>query len=539
MAALLGAVSILLVVCFLLLTFITQTSFFRQWLKKTIIHQTQKKVGLTLSMDKIEGNLLTGLTVHHLLLKSPAEELRLDQFRDSILSYGPFSRRLTFPLLSLSGLKMTIVRTKEGDFRVLPFPPFPSPPSAPKAGKPEIPSFSFHFHTLRLQEGSILFQDYFHQKQGKETVIQKIGADLSFDYFPQNKDATWQAQINNLSFALLKPYTLTVKNSQGDISHQPGIFEINNLEIKTQASRFQFQGRVKVGEKPFFQIKSRFPHISLPEVQRMSPTIHFPPQLHQLTSVQGEAEIRGTLADLTFSLLLATEIEKQPCQCLAKGKLDLSDITLPHYQVQAGLKRLPVTLWLPKKRRAGLPRAVDLHFRIQGKGIKLQELSTDFDVSLSPFTLFDQPIEAAGISGQLEKESLKLTRVKIRGPAGLIQMQGQIDLAPPLPYQLILSFEHIDPAKVPIKGFPPSRFEGEIRLRGVVGQKFPKNFQSSGSLHLFPSRLGERFIDDLLLEGDYEAEKLRLSQGKVHMQGVDFSLQGTIFSPGNIPCLGP
>ncbi len=454
-ALFLGTIFIGLITGFILLTLVTQTPFFRQWLRKTIIQQTQNRWGLSLSIKQIEGNLLTSVSFHSMELQNrEGEKLSLDKLQIIFSPLELFRRKLTFPLLSLSGLKITIIKTEDRLVRILPFPP-PSPKAASqKQKKANIPSVDFLLHHVHVQDGSIGFHDY-SQKQLQKTQLHRIQADLSAAYFPRKETHTWQGHIQNFSFALTHPYELTVTNIQGNIS-------------------------------------------------------------------------RDLSSNINLSLLLSFEAEKQKCRCQVEGNLDLIDPTFPQYRVQTRLTQFPVAFWLPQKHKSGPPPSVDLQIRLEGKGIKPEEISLDFDVDSKPFILHEQNIDSVGISGQFKKNTLEINKLAIRSPMGLLSMEGQIDLTAPLPYQVTLSFEHLDAGKLSIQGIPSSQLSGKIRLRGMVGQNFPETFHSSGSVQLFPSLIGEKFLDHLLITGDYEAERLRLSQADIRLEGADLSMHGTI-----------
>ena len=102
-ALFLGTIFIGFILCFVLLTFITQTSFFRQWLLTIINHQTRNRWGISLSIEQIKGNLFTDLSFHSVTLQNQkGEYISLDRLQITFSPYELFRRRLSFPLLSLT-----------------------------------------------------------------------------------------------------------------------------------------------------------------------------------------------------------------------------------------------------------------------------------------------------------------------------------------------------------------------------------------------------------------------------------------------------
>jgi len=560
LAILLSSIAVSLGALLLILAMVTQTAFFRSWLRTTLIQETQKRFGLALSVDRIGGNLVTGLTLEKGELQgSTGERLSLDRLKVRFSPISLLFGRVTFPLVSVSGLHLTVIRTAEGYYRVLPFSMPPS--SAKQLDSSSLPLLDFR--SLLIQDGSLTFRDYFRMsamtehRQGlpapqepTEIVAQGIQADLSLGLYFRQGARDWETHIRSLSLSSLSPYQVTIQKIQGGIGYHQGSLEINGLEALTSQSQIWMQGKVTLGKEPFFDVRARFPKISLSELQSISDKARqaLPATILRLSKLEGEASVRGTLKDLACTSLLFFNAGKQKVQWQTTGTLDFSDPGLPLYHLRTKFKQFPVSWWLPPKKGAGLslpqglPESVDLSARIKGEGIRPGEISVEFDADISPFILFGRPVTAVDLSGQLDTYHLQLTKLEVYSPVGRARLQGQIDLRSPFFYQLTLSFQQLDLEG--IKGFPSTRLAGEAQLQGnwefsgisghpgVSGLSWYKRgnqrsgFQASGSIRLFPSRVGERFLDSLLLEGDFEDGLVHLSQGNISMDGLNLSLFG-------------
>ncbi|MGA1874414.1 MAG: translocation/assembly module TamB domain-containing protein [bacterium] len=530
-AMLLGYLFSFLLICLLVLGLLTQTTRFRQTIRDSLIRQADRRFNLNLTLGRIEGNLLTGFTVHQVTLQGPGEEtIGLDRMEITCSPMALLHGRLSFPLIRLSGLAATILRTKEGLFRIppLPIPPFPSSPGG--EGRRNGPGLSLAVQNLCLESGSLTFRDYLHHPTPQEMSLQNLQAEISFTSKAHHESHSFRGKIRKLGFTLA-PHGLIIDNIRGKISYQKHHLVINDLEIYTPETQFEIQGSILYEKEPFYDIKGLFPKISLPELGKALHNLPFPSPLFQISALHGEARMRGTLPDLTCSIHLSFEADQEESQVEMAGNLDLSDLNFPRYEMQAKLVRFPLALWLPEKHQPDLPRTLDLRARLGGKGIRPENLSARFDIDISSFLLFDQPIEAVTLIGQYEKKRLQMERATIRSLAGSGEIQGHLDLLVHYPYDLVLSFQQVDLEKIKTgTSLPSSRLAGEIRLQGILGRSFSDDFQAAGLVHLSQSRLKDSFIDDLLLQGYFEQGRVRLSQGKVLLKGSSFSINGTVSS---------
>ncbi|MEW6379715.1 MAG: translocation/assembly module TamB domain-containing protein [bacterium] len=535
LAILLGSCALVLGSVLVILALVTQTASFRNWLSGVLARNAREKFGLALSVRRIGGNLVTGLVLEEVELRDPkGEHLSLGEMKVRFSPLALLTRQMTFPRVALSRLHLTIIRTEEGGIRVLPLPGRPSPPSPTGAG---FPLLDFRIQRLLIQDGYVTFRDYFQKKSPIEISGQGIQADLSLGLYLRPGAGDWDARVRNLSFRV-SPWQLAVNKVRGDVSSRQGVLDISGLEVMSAPAQIWLQGRVNLAagqrDVPFFDLRGRLSRISLPELEailaRGGVPGQFPPALLRLSDLEGEGRVRGTLSDLDYSFLLSFEADRQKGQWQSGGNLDLSDPGFPRYRLRTGIRRFPVSWWLPEKKRSAFSRYLDLHARIRGEGIRPDEISAEIEADISPFTLFGQSVTAAGFSAQLDGRKLRLANLEVNGPAGRVRLEGEADLRPPFLYRADISFQQVNLAR--IQGLPArlvreSRLAGDAMLQGSVGTGFPKNFQAAGSVRLFPSWIENRFVDNLTLQGDFAAGTVHLSQGKITADGLALTLRGT------------
>jgi|GEM_PF-4813388 len=549
LAILLGCFGLLLGTVLIVLALATQTPSFRGWLKGVLVRQTRQRLGLSLSVGKVSGNLVSGLILQEVELAGQNEErLSLEELKIRILSASLLAGRIIFPLLSISKPHLTIIRTEDGAWRILPLPPFPK-----SRDKSPLSISDLRIKQLLIQDGVLIFRDYFQRESPREICGQNIWADLSLRLNLQAEGrGRWESKVRDLSLLLVSPSQMKIKRIQADLSYQTGELALGSLEIMTAQSCAWLSGRLSLPAgpqtEPSFDLRAKFPQISLLELKDIlaknsqaqnSQAEKLSASLLRLSGLKGEGRVRGRLSDLDYTFLLAFEAEGHKGKWQSSGNLDLSDPQNPRYRLQSRWRKLPLILWLPAKYRSDFPHFLDLWVRIKGEGLRWDEISSEIEADLSPCTLFGQPDSAVKFSGLMSGRSLQIEKLEVISPAGRARIEGQMDLRPPFIYQANLSFQQVNLERIrPLSSASralanrpqwalASRLAGEASLQGMLGKGFPKNFQAAGSIRLLPSWVGSRFLDTLLLQGDFEAGRLHLSQGKVVMDGAAFSVRGT------------
>lgn len=520
-----------LLICLLLIIIFTNSPYFHHKITSLLIEQANKRYNLIVSIKKIQGNPFTGLSFSQFEIKNPKGEKIFIESGKLIFSPLPLlQKRISIPFISLSGLTMTITQAQGGRLQIAPFPLLTSPESWPEQEQVKS-SFNLSLPNLSIQDGEVLFTDASSSEAPPpKYVLQKIQAQISFSTSGKRKQKRIYTRIKNLSF-LLEPLHLPINSLQGEFSYESNHLECKQGELRTPQSILLFQGKIKLGLDPFLDLAMSSPQFSTTEFFNLAPALklQLPPALLYLTKLQGHVNLRGTRSQLAWSTDLSLEIKKKYLSFLqASGRLDLTDLVFPKYQAQLSFEKFPLLLWLPKHTKTNLPHYLSFRVSVDGSGKKPEHLESNFIFSLSPFLLYGEQIEKFILYGRFQDQSLTISSLKIQNQAGLVELQGQIETKPPFSYETSIIFHHFNCAKIRSLALPSSRLAGEIHLHGLLGKTLPDDFYTLFSIQLSPSRLGDRYLDALKLGGEIESGRLRLSEGRLELEGLCVIIKGFI-----------
>ncbi|MGA1870792.1 MAG: translocation/assembly module TamB domain-containing protein [bacterium] len=511
-----------------ILIFFTRTAYFRNWLSQTVHGQIEKRGKIQLFYKEIEGGLFSGMTVRGIVIKCEGKEddsIKCETLKIKLHFPDLIKGTLALPHIVCAGLHISIIRTKEGSFVLPPFPP-PSPTAMPAPQK-EIFFSAILLEKLTVMDSTVIFTDHFQKESPHIMTIGSIETECTLRLSTYFEKLWWNADIKTLSFSL-SPYPIGTLYIKGQLAQQKDVLNINNVEINTGASALSLSGKIKLAQEPSIDIHHSSFALSLDEVRNIVGRGFLPSALSELHTLKGEAKAQGKLSDLACSLLLSYAFDQQESTINIKGTINLDDPSTPHYRLRAELNRFPLSRWIPSSLNGSSSHTIDLNAQISGMGIRPKEMSTDFTLHTTSFTLYERQIEAVSLQGQFEKENLTMNKIALHTPFGMVRAEGEIDVEAPFPYEFSVTFQQLDLKGLKIKEFPSSNLAGQVKMKGVLGKRITEDFEASGSIELFPSRIGDIYPDYLFLKGHYGSDMIHLSEGKMQMEGLRFSAYGTV-----------
>jgi hypothetical protein len=216
---------------------ISQTSFFKEWLRDTLVETVNKEINGKLSVQEIDGTIFTSIQIRNAVLTSAQ--------KDTVVSAGLIELR-TSPLkllfkniyarhIELSDVNAKLIEEQDGELNLLKiFPPSEEPEDTTKSEFP----FTITVASLELKNINFSFQKYnfigsseFYASLNPDDLRIK-NLNLSLSAFADLNKYDYQLQIDKFSFEPNFTF-FNLKNLSGRFLLTKNAAGIDNLNIET------------------------------------------------------------------------------------------------------------------------------------------------------------------------------------------------------------------------------------------------------------------------------------------------------------------
>lgn len=454
---------------------ITQTAWFRNWLRGYIVQEANQYLNGELQVGRLNGNLFYGVQLEQLGITQDGETVVSVQ--DVGVRYNVFqliSKGLSIDEIRLTGPVITL--RKEGDTWNLARLIKDQAEEADREG----PASPFSVDAIGISGASIVIDDGAaatpvgttgqtgtsdsgtprtpEQAAAKAALslpsrIEQLDARLSFKYEP----VRYSIDIDHVSFRTDDP-ALALHSLSGGIAVFDDAVHAEKLAIRTAESSVAIEGAVQdYLTKPRFNISVSSDKLSLPEIARLVPAlrdVHLQPAF--------EIDLDGPLDHLGVTMNVRSEAGQ------ISGEL-VADVEEPDQAIQGdvALRHLDIAAFLPEQSATDLTAI--LKADIQGPAL------SDVNALTGTLSLQADRLEASGYAANRVKVDVELdhTTARLNAAAGAYGANLQANGTATLPgddkavtYDIRGAVRRVDLRNLPpALGAPKARTDFNVRYR--------------------------------------------------------------------------
>jgi uncharacterized protein involved in outer membrane biogenesis len=459
---------VLLVVVMLLIgataaaVIVSQTAWFKNWLRGYIIREAQQYVNGTLSIGRLGGNLFFGVEMENIGLSMDGSQVVA--VKDLGLDYNVF--QLLTKGLSVDNIRLdkpVIYLRRDGDTWSLSRLVKKQETEADRSG----PNRPIAIDAIGISDGSIIVES----PVGTSGVavpkrFDHLDAKLSFKYEP----VRYSIEISHVSFRGSEP-ALALNALSGGIAVKDDTLFVEKLALRTSETSLSFDGAVQhYLTRPVFNLQINSDKLSVPELAQIVPALAGI-RLQPSFNVKADGPLDA----------LGLEMHVQSSAGTASGKV-VADLLEPGQSIrgQLSVRRLDLSALLnDPKQASGI--SADAGFDLHGEAL------SNIDTLSGTVTLDSPRIAAAGYVAERVHAKARLDRRKIRldgnaaayGAAATVT--GNVTLPesnrrnPTVRYDLRGRVQHADLRKLPPSlKLPPAATDvtGEYHAQSPVAQAF-------------------------------------------------------------------
>ena len=244
---------------------VSQTAWFRNWLRGYIVREANQYVNGTLSIERLGGNLFFGVEMENVALSMDGSQVVA--VKDLGLDYNVF--QLITRGLSLDSIRLThpvIYLRRDGDGWALSRLIKKQDSEADRSG----PTKPMAIDAIGITDGSVVL-DSPVGTSGVEVPkrFDHLDAKLSFKYEP----VRYSIEITQVSFRGSDP-AIALNALSGAVSVKDDTVYVDKLALKTAESTLTVDGAVQQYlTRPVFNLQVASDKLSLPEIARIVPAL--------------------------------------------------------------------------------------------------------------------------------------------------------------------------------------------------------------------------------------------------------------------------
>src|SRR5947208_2391105 len=244
---------------------VSQTAWFKNWLRGYIVREANQYLNGTLSIERLGGNLFFGVELENVGVSMDGNPVVA--VKDLGLDYSVFE--LISKGLSVNNIRIdqpVIYLRRDGDTWSLSRLVKKQQTEADRSG-PERP---IAIDAIGISDGSVVI-DAPVGTSGVEVPkrVEHLDAKLSFKYEPVH----YSIEITHVSFRGTEP-ALAVNALSGGVSVKDDTIYIERLALRTAESSVSMQGAVQQYlTKPIFNLEISSDKLSLPEIALLVPSL--------------------------------------------------------------------------------------------------------------------------------------------------------------------------------------------------------------------------------------------------------------------------
>lgn len=273
------------VILFLLLAVvgISQTSFFRNWLKNRIVSRVNQRLNGQLSIVRLDGNLFTNVQLNGILLAVHNDTLAyVPRLSIDISPSRLLHRELQIDSISIDSPYCKLVQNQDSSWNLSGLMRYDSV-STPAPAKKDTTVFAVRLNDFIVRNGSILLQ-------ALDTSLPYGVKNLGLRFNAQYSDTAQQLALKEFSFTLEKP-DFRLEQFSLSASRHGNKITLGDLVIKTAKNQMGGQGTYVASDSATSSGNLKSSRFDFSELQMFIPglTLYGSPQFEFHTSLKQDS----------------------------------------------------------------------------------------------------------------------------------------------------------------------------------------------------------------------------------------------------------
>ena len=305
---------------------VSQTAWFKNWLRGYIVREAQQYLNGTLSIERLSGNLFFGVEMENIGLSMDGSQVV--SVKDLGLDYNAFE--LLTKGLSVDSIRLNkpvVYLRREGDTWSLSRLVKKQATEADRSG-PERP---IAVDDIGITDGSVVVESPVGTS-GVEVPkrIDQLDARLSFKYEP----VRYSIEISHVSFRGSDP-ALALNALSGGIAVKDDTLFVDKLALRTPETSLSFDGAVQnYLTTPIFRLSIASDKLSVPEIARVVPALAGI-RLQPSFNIKTDGPLDRLGVEMNVQSSAGTASGKVVADLVSPGQSVQGDLTVRHLDLSA------------------------------------------------------------------------------------------------------------------------------------------------------------------------------------------------------------
>jgi translocation and assembly module TamB len=502
----------IVIACVLLLAIaagLTQTPWFRAWLRDYALDQANQALNAQLAIGELGGNLFANVELHDVVLTQTGDTLAaVELIAAEYDLLALLDKRLQIDALSIKSPQIHLKQNDQGVWNLTNI--------VPKGDQQEDEAESESEISIRLER--LILQDGRVSISSPDTLLPEAVRDINIIAQGSYSSVWQQLAIDSLSLMTIRP-DLELRRLQLAAEVSDEVLTLDTLMLRTAANELTAKGYFDLAKKAEGQLSlsardlnvTEFSFLLGPGFPDISPTLNA-----EVAVDRDTATIDLTVQEQGQRLAIVGWISE--LAALISG----DDDPAPAYSLDIGFDSLNSSAWLPD---TALTIAASGQATLDGSGITLATARANLELQVSRLQLAEYRFRDVSLSANYRRDSLTAD-LNLSDRRGSIDVNAQLSLGDTISYRLAGTVNELDLSQLPAW----DTINTDLNLQfSATGSGFdPESMQLEGEVVLSPSTVGTIEVDSLLARLAFSQETVIVDTLFLSSKTAELSAGGRI-----------
>ncbi|MGF7138450.1 translocation/assembly module TamB domain-containing protein [Roseimarinus sediminis] len=482
--------------------------------KRKIIQQSEKYasqlINGRLEIGELKGNLLTGFSLHNILLTGSEDTIAQVASIDISYHLAPlFRRSIVIESIHIDQAYLHLSQNKDSlwNFNQLLLPSSPNDSSEEKT----IPEFSFQINQFRLLAGNI-------RLNALDTLLPQAIENIGLLFSLEGNSKQQKLQLQSFSFSSLSP-DLDLKHLSFLAEHQQSSITLSDFYLKTAKNQLEANGSYQEDDQLKADLHLRSKDIMIEEFELFLPDFSLP--VHPSLNVN--AMLEGDTLSAQLRLVHENEIiqiELRSDKLLAS--LNQPDSVALHYLINAQLENVKPESWITQLDPG---HQLNGKLKVEGRGTDPSSAIVGLVAQFNNSVLNNQKVEQLEMNLNLNKAKLDAL-IDGQGSFGRFHLDASVNQLTTFPdYSIRFNTRQLNLADI----LSDTLYQSSLNLNGEIEGKGiqPKELRASGMISASNADVFQIRIDSMLSSFQFEEELLTIDSLWIQSDSLLLTVDGT------------
>lgn len=481
---------------------LTQTGYFKTWLRDEIVRQAAASMQGTLRLGRISGNLVTNFGFHDLCIDLDQDTvLHVPNLEVKLSPFKLLRRQVVVNNLVFHAPRFSLRQRPDSTWNVTHL----LKPASSTATPETASLWRLALQNLRVEDGAFIFTPLdtaaykFLPRQ-----IRKIWTSLRLDYADKN----WRVVLRNMQLKAFDP-NVTIDSLAAQVSVKEDSLLVKNLKLRSDHSRFAGQITLRHFTRPIFSVDLQSMPLYLEDLRPFFPRLPVIGPLH------------GTIHAIGDVQNLRTTFHLRHADGSADGNFFvLQDSAAFYYDLEAAVRALNLTPYLHDS--SGTTQ-VNFDIKLDGSGMTLEDLNANLALAIDSSQVLGRDMARLRLTARAFAKQIHI-KLSAHSSLGELELSGKLfDPQRRQNFEVNAEARHLNLTRLLHSDTLDSDLS--FRLAGS-GQHFDfEQLNFDGWLRVFPSRLPAILIDSAYCQfhthkSDFQLDTLHLASSLGNIQAA-------------------